>query len=227
MHGLPAGGWLSADLALQSRDLEVLRYIARHGVCSPDQIGRKFWGGSDPTARYRRIEKLAQQGYLDRDRTWYHGPYALRVTRKGLRACGSPFKPVGLNWGTVRHQLAMIDLSEELLSRHPDAWWLTEREVRQDWLRDRNRGDRHARLPDGVLRFPDQRAVAVELELVPKRANDYREIGDSYLRELIGGLHEVWWFVASRQAEDAVRRHFGAAYNPNPWRVERWSPSAL
>jgi hypothetical protein len=217
---------LSADFLLQPRDLDVMRYIARHGVCTPDQVGRKFWGGSDPTARYRRVEKLAQHGYLDRDRTWYHGPYALRVPRKGLRACGSQFKPISLNWGRLRHQLAMVDLSEDLLARHPDAWWLTERELRQDWRRDGARGEQHFRLPDGLLRYPDGGVIAVELELVPKRANDYREIGDAYLRELIAGLHEVWWFVASPQAEDAVRRHFGPAYSPNPWKVEQWRSSA-
>ncbi|MGH7884015.1 MAG: hypothetical protein ACREN8_14120, partial [Candidatus Dormibacteraceae bacterium] len=156
-------------------------------------------------------------------------PYALRVKNKGLRAAKSPFKELNLNWGRIRHQLALVDLSEELLSRYPGSWWLTERELRQEWLGDRAQGLEHERLPDGMLCFSDgegARRVAIELELSPKRAQDYKRLGEAYLTELIGGLGEVWWFVLTYQIKEMVRRYWAIAYGPsNPWKIEQWTPS--
>ncbi len=136
---------------LQPRDLQILGFVARHGVCTPGQLRRRFWPSAHVNGTYRSVEKLVQHGYLTTDRTWYHGPLAVRVTQLGLRSAGLPFHPFRLTWGRLPHQLAMVDLSEELLARHQDATWRTQRELRLDWYADRARGIEHHRLPDGMM----------------------------------------------------------------------------
>lgn len=212
-------------LVLQPRDLDIFTFVARHGVCTPEQIRRCFWPGAHVNGTYRRVQKLAKHGFLTTDRTWYHGPLAVRVTRLGLHTAGLSFFPFRLTWARLRHQLAMVDLSEDLLVRHAGAAWYTERELRQEWFADRARGVEHRRLPDGLLLLDGQR-IAVELELTSKRAPDYRGLGDAYLEELILGLHGVWWFVATDRIADQVRRHFVPMYGDNPLRIETWAVSS-
>ena len=116
-------------------------------------------------------------------------------------------------------------MSEDLLHRHPDGDWRTERELRQDWQSDRARGVEHERLPDGMLCMDGER-IAVELELSPKRPPDYRALGDAYLQEIIFGLTAVWWFVASPRITELVERHFVPSFGgDNPWRIESWTSS--
>lgn len=213
------------DFVLQPRDLEIFAFVARHGVCTPGQLRRRFWPGAHVNGTYRRVEKLVQHGYLTTDRTWYHGPLAIRVTRQGLRSAGLPFHPFRLTWGRLPHQLAMVDLSEELVARHQDATWRTERELRLDWYADRARGIEHHRLPDGMIVLGGER-IAVELELSEKRSRDYQALGDAYLEELILGMHGVWWFVAGDRIAEQLRRHFAPMYGDNPFRIEVWAASS-
>lgn len=108
-------------LILQPRDVEVFTYVARHGVCTPQQLHRRFWPDVHPSAGYRRLQKLARYGYLYRNSTWHRGPFAIRVTGRALHAAHLPFHPIRLSWGRLPHQLALVDLSEELLAREVSA----------------------------------------------------------------------------------------------------------
>ncbi len=46
------------DLVLQPRDLEIFSFVARHGVCTPGQLSRRFWPAAHINGTYRRVEKL-------------------------------------------------------------------------------------------------------------------------------------------------------------------------
>lgn len=48
------------EVAITERDVELLRYITRHGVCTGQQLGSKFFADSGAVwRRLRLLERLA------------------------------------------------------------------------------------------------------------------------------------------------------------------------
>lgn len=89
---------------------------------------------------------------------------------------------------------------ERLLDEQPQATLITERELRADRYRERLGGQRptgRGRTPDGVLHLA-KKAIAIELDLTPKRSKDYERILLAYKQER---YDEVWWYVLPRVVE--------------------------
>ena len=119
----------------QERDREILGYLTRHGVGTPDQIGRKFF--TSKWACYRRLRKLEGIRLLLRRRTWWQGPHVLTATSVGSALAQVDLGSVSrLVMATLQHDLAVVDLSEQLLARNRGSSWLTERELRRDAVRE-------------------------------------------------------------------------------------------
>jgi hypothetical protein len=116
------------------------------------------------------------------------------VTSHGLRLVNVPLRPAVLvNW-RLRHSLALVDLSERLLTESPGSSWLTERELRVGGWRT-SMG--LLRLPDGLLVLADGRRFAVELEASRKEAERIRAIATEYMSGLRGpnALAGVIWYA--------------------------------
>jgi hypothetical protein len=97
----------------------------------------------------------------------------------------------------LSHDLALVDLSEELLAENAGANWLTERElaaIRPIRVRLES-GQQHR--PDGLLTLPDGRRYAVELEASRKTAERLQAIVAAYVWACRGkdAITGVLWYA--------------------------------
>jgi len=190
--------------ALTPRDVEVLRFGVRHGMVSPEQIGARFFTTTGAAARRVRVLQLA--GLLRWDRVLSGFPVIGRTTAAGARRAGCDVPPASLDLARVRHSLALVDLSEELLAANPGSTWSAERELRQGRMRAAlagDKGERRRRVPDGMLHLAGGRRVAVELDLTPKRSARLDTLAGAYAvdRE----VDTVWEYLPSEIAASRMR----------------------
>lgn len=182
------------------RDLDILRWIGRHGIVTAGQVQSRFFRGQ--RAAYRRIHALAAHGLVQRDPTHWKAPFVVRLTPVGARLAAIGLVPAALVLADVRHSLALVDLLEGLQHDYPDATIITEREVRADRLRALREGQpvRGGRIPDGVLQLASGERIAIELDLTSKRAFAIKRVIDVYIAihrttPDDDGFSFVWWYV--------------------------------
>jgi hypothetical protein len=202
---------------VQERDLAIVEWIDRHGLATPQQVSRRFFG-SMPAA-WRRIGAMVKMGLIVRRRISWMEPQLLLATRFGRQQVGLRLRPVRVTPARLNHSLGVVDLSltfEEMAKAGAlfagealtGAGWVTERELLVERGRRIQAGEvrrAEGRCPDGVLRVGDGRRVAIELELTPKRGGDYKAIAIAYLREL-RWVDRVWWFVRGRSLAAMIQR---------------------
>lgn len=203
----------STGPAVTSRDVEILRWIGRHGIVTPEQVAQKFFsregGQVGLGAAYRRLRKLRELKLLRSDHTFYMEPSVLRVTTKGAGLADAGVGPARLVMAEIHHSLAVVDLLERLLAQNKRATLTTERELRIQRRQELAAGTRRVgrgRLPDAILTIAGKQ-IAVELDLTPKRSNDFERILNNYLGERYS---EIWWYVKPRVVErlrEIVRRN--------------------
>jgi hypothetical protein len=158
---------------------------------------------------YERIRKLDELRLLERHPpVWFKGPKLVRVTRVGAEMADMGLRPAPIapNSIIMRHSLAVVDLTEDLLGEYADAELVTERELRRDHRRGEGRTDRQGRVsrfPDAVLKFPDGRAISLELDLSRKGPVRTREKVQAFLWQQ--GV-KVWWYCAAPDIFREVRR---------------------
>lgn len=191
-------------MRLTPRDLEVLRFAARHGMVTSEQLATRFFGSSPPALR--RLRALEGGGLLVSERVLVALPPVVRATPAGTQLAGCDLAPASLELARIRHNLALVDLSEELLAAHPGATWTTERELRRDRMRAARAGgrwERQRRVPDGLLRLADGTRAALELDLTPKRSARLDLLAGAYAvdRE----VNAVWWYLPSAVAVSRMR----------------------
>ena len=190
-------------LSLTPRDEDLVRWVARHGLVSADQVGRRFFPSM--WAAWRRLRRLEAAGLLRREPAFRDLPFVVRATGAGARLAACDVLPARLDAGLLRHALAVVDLSEELLASTPGAQWVTERELRRDRMRAARTDpkERQRRTPDGLLVLSGGRRVAVELDLTPKRTRKLEQLADAYA--LDPDVECVWWFLPSTAAAARMR----------------------
>jgi len=182
------------------RDLDILRWIGRHGIVTAGQVQSRFFNGQ--RAAYRRIHALVAEGLLRRDPTHWKEPFVVRLTPAGAGLADVGLVPAALILAEVRHSLALVDLMEGLLHDYPDATVTTERAFRAERLRALREGQpiRGGRIPDGVLHMASGERIAIELDLTSKRAFAIKRVIDAYIAVHRtapddDGFAFVWWYV--------------------------------
>jgi hypothetical protein len=173
-------------------------------MVTPDQLTARFFTSSPPAVR--RLRALGTAGLLVADRVLAAAPPVVRATRAGARLAGCDLAPASLDLARIRHNLALVDLSEELLASDAGADWTTERELRRDRMRAARTGgrwDRQRRVPDGLLRLADGTRVAVELDLTPKRSARLDLLAGAYAVDR--DVDIVWWYLPSEVAVSRMR----------------------
>ena len=173
--------------------------MGRHGVVTAEQVRGRFFG--DVSAAYRRLRVLEKAGLVKHERVLFGEPGVYRVAGPGLQAAGVEMTPARIDLAMLRHDLAMVDLSEILLhelggrsagadsSAEGGVRWVTERELRSKLLASRLSeetgligGSGNTRTPDGVLVLGDGRRIAVELERTRKDRAKWQRILSVYIR---------------------------------------------
>jgi hypothetical protein len=212
------------------RDELILTWITRHGVVTHEQIGARFFVRDKTkiasTATYGRMRKLEELRFIDRHPPlWYLGPRLISVTKIGAELADVGLGPavVALNTTTMRHSLAVVDLSEDLLHEYPDSAIKTEREMRRDDRLRRREGatrrNRDTRFPDALLTLSDGRHIAIELDLSHKTADRHREKVQSFLR--YPDLH-VWWYCGTKAVLREIRHAVETERADDRIEVCRW-----
>ena len=191
-------------MRLTPRDLGVLRFTVRHGMVTPDQLAARFFTSAPPALR--RLRGLETAGLLVRERVLVAAPPVVRATPAGTRLAGCDLAPASLDLARIAHNVALVDLSEELLAAHPGSAWTTERELRRDRMRSARAGgrwERQRRVPDGLLRLAGGTRVAVELDLTPKRSARLDLLAGAYAVDR--DVDTVWWYLPSEAAVSRTR----------------------
>lgn len=196
-------GGRARRLALTPRDEQLVHWVARHGLVSAEQVGRRFFPSM--WSAWRRLRRLEAAGLVRREPAFRDLPYVVRVTAAGARLAACDVLPARLDPGLLRHALAVVDLSDELLAGHPGSSWTTERELRRDRMRAARDDpqERQRRTPDGLLVLADGRRIAVELDLTPKRTRKLEQLADAYA--LDPAVDSVWWFLPSATTAARMR----------------------
>lgn len=71
--------------------------------------------------------------------------------------------------GNYYHQLMVIEVYMKLIKLHPEAAWISERElIRDKFKKYKMQAGQRGHMADGVLLFPDNRQIAIEVELTMK-----------------------------------------------------------
>ncbi|MGH2965118.1 MAG: hypothetical protein ACRDMH_07030 [Solirubrobacterales bacterium] len=196
---------------LTERDMEILRWIARHGVVTTELVGlRFFWRPRSKQvgkwAAYRRLKALDKLGLILRDKPFAHRPEAIRVSTTGARLADVGVQPAPLVVSQLDHAYAVIALSEYLLADNDGAALTTERELRAQRFRDQRAGEQKSggRTPDALLEFPKAKGkskiqtIAVELDLSRKDRRQMQDMIRAYDREKVD---QVWWYVKPERVE--------------------------
>jgi len=199
-------------MQITDRDIQILIWVARHGIVTADQIARQFFPTPQGrSACFQRVRKLcdASPPLLKRDRTHFGEPSVLRVSPQGSRIAGVGLSPARLVPSEIHHALGIVDLAEELSRKYPKATLLTERERRAERYREKRAGQRKTtgRIPDAVFIFPEtgtkkERTVAIELDRTARSRMDAETVVKAYLSER---YTEVWWYVRPNRV-DIIRQ---------------------
>jgi hypothetical protein len=194
------------------RDGELLRWVGRHGVVTQDQIIRRWF--TSRNVGLRRIYTLRKLGLLWTSNWFWRESPAVRLSPAGADVARTT-DPDGqydlgivrnIVWAEIRHTIALVDLTEQLLALHPGATLTTEREIRAQHRRELRAGTRKTgqagRAPDGVLHLPDGTDVALELDRTPKRKKDYARLIADYKGE---SYKKIWWYVTRPEPKELRR----------------------
>jgi hypothetical protein len=148
------------------------------------------------------MRKLVDAGYLARKRLLHGDKRVHWVTRQALQASGDHLAPpqtIGL--GSYRHDLVLVDVAQAVVDK-TGGNFVPERRLRQEAGFKGVGVSGH--LPDGLLRRPGEKPVAVELEMSPKGRQRLKRIISGYAANM--GLDQVWYFVTGQDVRHVVEQ---------------------
>lgn len=176
-------------LRLTGRDLNVLRFVTRHGFTTAEQVGShsfSSWRNNRPelevsmTMVYRRLKKLVDADLLKHEYVLHGKPGVYLATRRCAELVEVGVPPAKVDLKSFAHDLAVVDLALALEAQ-PD--WITERQIRSKAVSAAREGGgriswsgRLGRVPDGLLVSPWGEAWAVELEISGKDNARYLDV---------------------------------------------------
>lgn len=178
--------------AVQARDRQLMRFIARFRFCSVAQVAKAH--GMSETRAYKRTQALRRLGLLKFRRPLLEWPGAVYVTADGCSYLGLPRRrEPRLDVASYGHELAVAELCARLEQHEAIRRVLTERELREltqetgeQWFvpveapKSQRRRDQQKRWPDLAVEDEDGRLMAVELEGAVKGSERWRRILTGY-----------------------------------------------
>ncbi len=198
---------------ISKRDIEVLGFIARHGVVSRSAIG--VWAKTAQTATFIRERRLREAGLIEVRGLIVEEPKLIAATAAGLRLAGHEHLGCArFSLNTARHDAASAMLAARL--ERQGLVVLSEREIA---VREQGQSTRplSAPLPDGrfhrcdLIAFDGEDAapIAIEVELTRKKAERLdqllrawrRAVGRGRFRRVVYFCPEAMYPVVVRAVE--------------------------
>jgi hypothetical protein len=193
-------------MKLTQRDIEILRFIAEFGFCEIRHIEIKF--GIKKSRCYQIMQRLTKADLVVHEKIFYAQSGVFYLSKLGASTCSDLPYLKNIPKDNYQHQLTIIDVYFKLMQLYPEASWISERRIYQEkstYCTNYSKKD-VTHLADGVLMFPDDRHVAIEVELSMKTKKRIEDIIFSYA--LHNQLKEVWYFC-SPAIINRVRRAAG------------------
>lgn len=179
------------SMRLTERDLQILAFINQFGFCEMPHLDRQFQ--FNKPRNYQIIKRLIKGGLLQHQFVFHkkHGIYWL--SKEGAKLTNlPPLKKLPL--AIYQHEVMLIDVYTKLMNQHPEARWVSERELRYEKF---IKGvGQFGHVADGKLIFPDNKVVAIELELTSKSNKRIERILKQYSRDT--DIQEIWYFCADK-----------------------------
>jgi hypothetical protein len=199
----------------RSRDLELLRYVGRHGVARIDQVMTAM--GAGRTVTYNRVASCVDAGLLERLELVPSEPDVLRATQDGLRYAGLGLPLALVSAGQLDHWLRCTSTAQMLGERFGHDRVLTERElvlaeqiegkpIASATVGEHRSGKPRLHRPDLAV-LTDEGPIAIEVELTPKAPWRLYGLIRSWRRAVISdGVSEIHYHCAPGQTRRAVER---------------------
>lgn len=199
---------------VKQRDLEILRFILKHGIVTSKQIQTEI---QEPGIHnvYRRLRKLEKAGLVWKKKLalTLNVYFPKREARDFLDFPVTVANDTSLY--TAQHDLIINDLILYLKaqSKSETFAYKTEREYRFELLENHSNADMLKKwneiretLPDFVLLLP-QHTIAVEVELNTKTAARLEKKIALYARQIQEGHYtDIWYFVPSGSVGNPIER---------------------
>lgn len=186
-------------MLITNRDIKIMKFINEFGFCEMPQIEKRF--NLKKPRSYQIMQRLIKEGLVLHQYIFRHKHGVYHLTRAGASYTDLPMlKYVSL--GSYLHQLTVVNVYLELIQRFPNATWISERRLKRDKFLEKGFFS-PGHVADGMLIFPDDKKIAIEVELAMKAKDRLKGIIDNYAIDC--SIDAVWYYCAP-EIVDKVKR---------------------
>jgi DNA-binding transcriptional regulator PaaX len=176
-------------MQITDRDIEILKFINEFGFCEMPQLEKQF--GFKTPRSYKVIQRLVKAGLVIHERILHNRPGVFYLTSRGAEHTDLPAIS-RIPTAIYKHQITIIEAYFKLIQRFPEAQWVSERRMKREKFKDGLGKAGH--IADGLLVFPSQKPIAIEIELSAKGKRRIIEIFRNYGTQHV--IKEAWYFCA-------------------------------
>ena len=179
--------------SLSERELSIIQFIHEFGFCEVGHIMQRFSIGRSNA--YAQMKMLTRFGMVKHMMVLPDLPGVYFLMAKAVRLINSDlllitYVPIHY----YSHYMKVLHVYLKVHEKHPDATWITERRLIRQKQDDMPGNKEH--LPDGILILPDEKRIAIEVELSVKARDRLLNILTDY--EVDKTIHEVWYFCSPK-----------------------------
>lgn len=183
-------------MILTSRDIAFLKDLQSYGLFTTRRLTEKHFKSIAMTTALRRLRALERGGHIQRITGLETGGNAWALTKASAKTFMPKAAKIHFPRFILDHDLKLVDLRLRLEAAGISHSWRPEHEIRANVATKyglKNIAERI--MPDGLMAVEIdglREAVAVELELFPKKQRRYRRIFADY-----GAKKNLWgfWYV--------------------------------
>ncbi len=194
-------------MRIQKRDKELLHLLHRYGLLETRHIHAKCFRGIAPTTMYRRLRKLEKDELICRSVGLRNGVAAYYLGKAGATAIGQNVLARFTNRNAFEHELAIADFRMALESVDMCNEFISERQVRKNFLWTKSSRHRDQVIPDGILIEEAEgklSTIALEMELNPKCAKRYKGVFEEY--RYMRSVDYVWYVVRDLSIKGSITK---------------------
>lgn len=180
-----------SGVQLTTRDIEIIKFINEFGFCILPQINKRF--GIRSKRAYQIMDRLKKVGFVIHKRVfhshcgiYYLTPYGAEMTDL------PPLKNIPV--GIYDHQLMVVNVYLKLRVLYPEMEWISERQLKQ--VKYFNGVGKGGHVADGILILPDEKKIAIEVELTKKGGDRLERIMKGYTGQF--SIKAVWYYCPKK-----------------------------